>query len=222
MIMLSRVALLVVAVGLGVGVSACTVSNPLYVARDDAGHPLVDLGHAGGDGGTTDPVDLGGADLTTPPDPGCTKGERSCDGLGSTVCRNGTFVADRTCPDGSSCHEGYCAQPTDPADITCSDPNGGQSDTVCFLATNATALTCQPYVGSGSVEWYCTPAVSTDGAGTPCMDGKTCRSGFCGSNGTCFRACNSDQECPKQASNCTEVGIAVEGQSITAYSCLHN
>jgi hypothetical protein len=218
MSMLSRAALLVMAVG----VSACTVSNPLYVARDDAGHPLVDMRHAGGDAGNLDPIDLGGADLATPPDPGCSKGQRSCDSVGSTVCRNGVFVADRKCPAGSTCHEGYCAPPTAPTDITCSDPNGGQSDNVCFLALNATNITCQPYVDSGSVSWSCTPAVGTAGAGTPCMDGKMCRSGFCGSNGTCFRACNADQDCPNQASNCTEVGIAVEGQSITAYSCLNN
>ncbi|MEO6953970.1 MAG: hypothetical protein ABI321_19365 [Polyangia bacterium] len=211
--MLARAALLLLISGSG----ACTVANPLYTAKGDAGSPVVDSS-------VTSHTDLASADLTAPPAPGCTTGDRACSATGSTVCQSGTFVADRTCPHDSKCADGYCAPPTVATDPTCSGGlEGGESDNVCFFAAGNSSRSCQPFVGSGSVQWVCAPVVGTGGAGAPCTTGAACRSGFCGSNGSCFRACSRDEDCPNQgnASTCVDVGISVEGQSITASSCIH-
>ena len=55
--------------------------------------------------------------------------------------------------------------------------------------------------------------------------GDDCRSGFCGSNGTCFRACLNQADCPimgntGQPYRCENVDVTVEGIKVQEKSCI--
>ncbi len=210
----------VLVVGLFGLLGACTVANPLYVGRDAGGVVITDGSVVVGS------PDMSGVDLAKPPDPGCTTGERSCSASDSLVCQSGSFVSDRTCPKASAiaaasvCADGYCAPPA--GAVSC-EAEGGQTEAACFGIGGMGTLSCQPFASTGSVKWFCATTVGMGGSGSPCNVGSVCRSGFCGSNGTCFRACISDNDCPQMgnANTCTDVGISLEGQTITAGSCIH-
>lgn len=201
---------------------SCTAPNPLFVAEDGFG------GGGGVDGGL---VDLANVDLTTRPSPDmagvCRPEDRAClatDTI-SAACVGGQLVIDRRCPADSSCRGGYCTPPpedTPPAGSPCGI--GGPQDSQCWSSSYA----CQPFVTSPaqrSVGWVCARAVGQGLPGAPCTSGGQCRSGFCGSNGTCFHACQSVFDCPNQNGpgtrlKCSAVQIVVEGVPITAKSCI--
>jgi hypothetical protein len=201
-------------------VAACTTDNPLYSPS------------AGMDLASSTPRDLSSAspaaDLAMPPT-GCTEGKRGCtaDKTRSVVCQMGTFVADRKCPTGSVCAEGYCGLPPPGANNSgqsCADPTGGQSAVFCFSGASMPLPDCEPFVQSGAAVWECAPPVGQGSAGTVCAAeaGNLCRSGFCGSNGTCFRACELATDCPTVGGPwaCSAVKIIVEGLAVTANSCI--
>jgi hypothetical protein len=82
---------------------------------------------------------------------------------------------------------------------------------------------CQPFVkNGGDVTWACAPPIGNGIVGQKCSHGADCRSGFCGSNGTCFRACAFVTDCPNSGGPyaCTPVQITVEGVPVTANSCI--
>ncbi|HEY7957215.1 MAG TPA: hypothetical protein VII38_18040 [Polyangia bacterium] len=205
--------------------SACTAANPLYLGPGGQGKPdgatAHDLGATSNDLGTTHHPDLA---------PICTDGERMCAGAISTVCKSGKVETDRHCPTDGTCAAGYC-QP--PAAMVGSvegqecDPNGSPFDGFCLQSS--TSLTCQPFItdaSNQSLVWVCADAVGPGGIGTSCTHGSECRSGFCGSNGTCFRACDPSPSlgCPQQTNGnpprCEQVDIDVEGVPLTEYGCV--
>jgi hypothetical protein len=218
--------------------AACTVSNPLYNGSGGAGGAGgggSDLGGHGGHGGAGGSGGTGGAG-GSPQDmsivPACTDGARRCGANDSEVCVGGVFQPDRLCPSASMCATtgqaaGYCAPP--PMSNTgvgngC-DFGFGPQENLCF-STTADTNSCQPFVDdpvAGTVTWVCDKPVGTGVPGAACTAGAQCRSGFCGSNGTCFRACQNDNDCPRTAGvtfQCMDVQITVEGVTVTASSCV--
>ncbi len=215
----------VVAVAL---ISGCTVDNPNYVGRGDAG--VLPDGAANLDGASAD-LTSGKQDLSSGGQ--CVEGERRCGngGADSEICINAAYTVDRTCPSGSLCQQGYC-QPPQPE-------GGGQLGTDCAMPTFVGSgpqenqclqnlsdkLSCMPFFdpSAGGIVWRCDREIGMGVPGTPCTMGSQCRSGFCGSNGTCFRACQGDQDCPVENNGqtfCRQVSIVVEGQQVTAGSCI--
>lgn len=189
----------------------CTAANPNYVAVDGAS-----------DGSVRDAA----ADLAPA---SCSGDERSC--LGATtsaVCQNGAFSPDRSCPSASSCARTYCAPPAQqlPTQVgqRC-DANGGAQDLQC-RAQPTPALVCQPFVDPDQhkLAFYCDAPVGAGGAGVTCTLGSQCKSGFCGANGTCFTACQTDFECPATSTTflfkCASVDVTVEGLRQSQKSCI--
>jgi hypothetical protein len=200
-------------------------------------------GGAGGSGG----VGGGNSDMSMPvvhdmamhePDlahPGeCGPGERQCTNTpspSSESCQSNMFVLDRRCPfaslafNGATCNGGYCRPPTGQTMLPCGTAGGDGDDFICAQQGNGTrALSCQPFVSNpakGTVEWFCAVAVTNarGSAGDPCTSGAECRTGFCGSNGTCFVACTNDNECPGPI-GCGNVKITVEGVTVSTQSCV--
>jgi hypothetical protein len=195
-------------------VVACTVDNPLYTPSVSSANP-----------------DLLGVvtDLASTSDlakPGCVDGKRACTGMKteSVLCENGTFVADRTCPSGSSCGDGYCGVPSAGSNntgLSCDGPSGPNA-TLCFNGASMPLPDCQPFVQAGAIVWACAAPVGNGIVGTMCTQGSKCRSGFCGSNGTCFRACGVGSDCPTSVGKwvCSPVKITVEGVDTTVHGCV--
>jgi hypothetical protein len=164
-------------------------------------------------------------------------GERRCimTPVASEDCSGGQWSIDRVCPWAShlksdaDCQHDYCAPPTSNVTYTCDD-HGGALEDACSGGGNAGPdFSCQPFITNAAnktVEWWCAvAAVQGPGvAGSPCTTGADCHSGFCASNGTCFWACQSAQDCPPSKTGhtptpCTKVTIHVEGVDIAALSC---
>ncbi len=228
------------------GCAACTVENPNYLGPGDGGlvfgHGSTDLalgpgggadlasstgagGHDGGGG-------HGGAPDLAPPLPLCTSGARQCSSppaVAAQVCTAGGW-SDRACPAGSLsgggavCMNGYCQPPT--SDGTTSCDTGGPLEQICSQNGNGPAqFSCQPFLTGAPgrpVEWWCAMAIGAGagGAGASCSTGSDCHSGFCGSNGTCFWACQEDGDCPVWGMHCSAVTLDVEGTSVSATSCM--
>ena len=208
--------------------SSCTVSNPLYAGNGtnndlgihtDGGNSLADLAHLGPS-----------PDLALPP--ACVASERSCTHgtvESSMACVAGQVQTDRACLS-STCADGYCVAPDQPAGSQLGADcafNGDPNDANCQFSGGM--LACQPFVTDpqqGGVDWFCAPAVGQGNSGASCTKSADCRSGFCGSNGTCFRACGSDFDCPVSTStgqryHCSKVSITVEGVRLTDFrSCV--
>lgn len=210
-----------------VAISACTTENPLYRPEADRG----DAGTSPGADLTRPPV---GADLATAIDLAVAVNacngpmDRDCGPMGSLACTAGALTADRDCPEHSTCTDGYCAAPP-PSGLgavvgrSCSF-NNKPGDGLCASLSNEAS--CQPFLHpvnpGGAVKWTCDVAVGAGSRGTPCTQGTTCRSGFCGSNGTCFVGCDNDVDCfsatpPKF--RCKGVSITVEGRTLATKSC---
>lgn len=196
-------------------VAGCTAHNPDYMPG--AG--------GGGDLAGTPPADLAGAvvDLAGPMG-ACSSGQRTCAGtVASDRCEGGMFVVDRVCPMGSACMSNYCAPPPPvPASQVgqrCDQIGGGPQQLACMAAPG---LSCQPFVvaGTDTLRWYCDTAVGAGVAGTHCTKGSDCRSGFCGSNGTCFEACQQASTTTFCTLSCQTVDIVVEGVKTSVKSCI--
>ncbi len=199
---------------LGAAAAGCTAHNPDYT------------GGSGGDlAGTSDlatvTLDLAG------PLGVCAGAERQCSGtVASDRCEGGMFVVDRSCPMSSSCTNGYCAAPTamfgTQIGARC-DANGGAQQLQC-MASPTLMLSCQPFVDQGtmSLRWFCDTQVGQGRAGAPCTKGAQCKSGVCAAAaGTCFDACQRDQDCQLGggALTCKSLEITVEGITVTAKGC---
>ncbi len=190
----------------------CTAANPHFVASDGSV--------------------VGGPDASADLAPtGCSGDERSCLGLtASAFCENGAFTPDRTCPSASSCARTYCAPPAQqlPTQVgqRC-DANGGAQQLQCSASPTA-MLVCQPFVDPDQhkLAFYCDAPVGAGGAGVACTLGSACKTGFCGANGTCFSACQTDFDCPPTATvltfHCQTVDLTVEGVRQSQKSCVPN
>ncbi len=204
--------------------SACTAANPFYV-----GPTIVGSDGSGLSDGGTGAHDLAGhpSDLASV----CTDGQRQClANTGSGECANGQYMLDRKCPMSSMCMKGYCDPPPSdaatPAGHPC-DAGGTAQENQCFSAVTDT-LSCEPFITDPSnkmVAWFCAHSVGQGLPGAACTDGSTCRTGFCGSNGTCFRACGAGAPCPVPPNGtvpyrCAGVKILVEGVEVQATSCI--
>jgi hypothetical protein len=196
---------------------ACTAHNSFYVPDGDEGAPT-DLGRRDG----APPLDLSGPHDLAIGGP-CVIGQRSCAGSFSEYCPNGMFAADRACPTGSMCAVGHCQPPlgAHPCDAV-----PGPQENQCVAVSDT--LSCQPFVvkpNTATIGWSCTKAVGAGLPGVACTSGAQCRSGFCGSNGTCFRACANSADCPQATMgkpfSCSTVNIIVEGIPIKAGSCIN-
>jgi hypothetical protein len=211
--------------------SACTVLNPSYDPSSGGG-----LGSGGGvdsgvlsDGSVVIARDLTPTGPVADLAPVCSGSQRQCLATsGSASCMGGNYVLDRKCPMGSMCASGYCQAPglgIPPAGVTC-DFGQGPAENNCFSATGGdNGLSCQPFISNltGDFTWVCTPKVGAGLPGDACQDGSQCRSGFCGSNGTCFRTCHTDQDCPQSQTKhltCASVDLVVEGKPLQADSCI--
>lgn len=211
----------------------CTKSNPDFreTIKLDASTNPVDMSVS--DANVVIPVDLTNApDLRpAPPDfavPACVEGARFCNDNKIIACEQGDFVLDRQCPSGSACVDASCQPPplnpaTGLAGSNCAGDNG-PSENFC-LAVMGLNLSCQPFLSGGDVIWRCATAI---GSGVPATDcnsdqGAKCRTGFCGDNGTCFRTCVDDNQCPNfgnQQTTCESAKILVEGKTVSAKSCV--
>ena len=208
---------------------SCTTENPLYVPESI------------GDSGRVFDLSTGkNADLSGPtkdfgaPAMMCMNGERLCTATASARCEQGAIVVDRSCPIHSQCMGGYCqAPPASQNNVgkSCSPSPGNQSEAVCLIGVSGNlsdAPSCQPFVTSSmadaKVNWVCAPRIGAGLSGMPCISGGVCRSGFCGDNGTCFRACVSIADCPTSGGpgnwKCEPVNIDVEGVIVSAPSCI--
>jgi hypothetical protein len=224
---------------------ACTRAN-LGFENGAGGRGVGGVGSGGGTGGGGGgPWDLADAiadlstpsmrDLTLPPDvapPLCLAGERRCvtAPVASEACSDGQWSSDRLCPFGArqqmnaGCDHGYCAPPT-PNGTRCD--NGGARENDCVGPGNlGPPFSCQPFITNATkheVEWWCAIAVmrGTTPAGSPCTSGAECRTGICDGNGTCFRACQSTNDCRGLRNRlvCKPVTIDVEGQALSTMSC---
>jgi hypothetical protein len=200
--------------------AACTAPNPNFAGGS-------------GDGGASDgSVDGSSADGLSPVDMTavCMPKQRTCLAqTGSALCEAGQFKLDRKCPNLSTCTTGYCQPPpvssTSLVGASC-DPAGAPQENVCF-STTGDVLSCEPFVDPNTkkIGWFCDKAVGMGLPGTTCATGDDCRSGFCGSNGTCFRSCLDQTDCPLmgntgQPYRCATVAIVVEGEQVSAKSCI--
>jgi hypothetical protein len=206
--------------------SGCTANNPNYVGDVDGGFGS-DFGGIRFDGGKHDgpgSPDLAGS--------ACTDGQRRCATGASEICLSSMFQVDRMCPSMSMCHEGYCqpppTSPTSQIGASCENmfSGSGPQENQCLLNLQD-KLSCMPFFDptAGGIVWRCDHEIGMGLPGTPCTMGAQCRSGFCGSNLTCFRACQSDQDCPQtqtQSTRCMTVSIVVEGMQVSAQSCIPN
>jgi hypothetical protein len=115
---------------------------------------------------------------------GCTPGTRVCiDTQHSGSCDgSGHEVIDRDCPPGSTCGAGYCQPP--PGAMPCTDDDQCSGSDVC-----------DPYVGGGSFEGFCTGRDGAADTYSQCTGGDQCRTGVC-TDGQCFTACTSQSDCP--------------------------
>lgn len=214
-------ALLVVSAGaLLIGV-ACTRNNleynPFGSTLDGGGGGNVDFGGRS--------VDLGGGgggrDLAS----GCAIDTRVCQGSSSVACLNGALTVDRTCPSASMCVDGYCEAPPQGMFTTEGRPcdfNGAPTESACVQG-GSSEFSCQPFVADPvdqTIDWVCARAIGMKGRGDACTKGSECRSGFCGDNGTCFRACAGDRDCQSTMQKCADVKIVVEGIEVQAKSCI--
>jgi hypothetical protein len=208
----------------------CTMPNPDYVEPGVGGG-----GSGSGGGGVGGMIDAGTADLamkdgaapSSSPDlsspPECQSGDRSCANGSSVACVGGKKVPDRICPSGpngpGSCQAGYCELPTDAPQC---DFGNGPSEDYCYQQVSPNS-TCVPFItGQAGVTWACGGVVGTKASGDACTNGAQCRSGLCGSNGTCFRPCTGVQDCPQHspALSCKPIMLVVEGVPVTAHSCV--
>jgi hypothetical protein len=208
-------------VALVVALASCTSPNPNYVG------PTLGDGGGGFDMSVTDGPP-GGGDLSAV----CMAGMRGC--LSSTVsasCEAGQFKLDRKCPNQSMCAMGYCSEPPQSVGSivgTPCDQGGGPQENACFSTGGTTdALSCEPFVNPSSkaIDWICNKAVGAGLPGTMCTTGDDCRSGFCGSNHTCFRSCLDQTDCPFNNATgmqfqCGNVDIVVEGIKLSVKSCI--
>lgn len=202
--------------------SACTVRNLAFLEDAGGGGDLGDGGGPAGDMAGLQPHDLSMG--------GCVDGTRRCAPAGgpaaSQVCKGGTFVNDRVCAD-SKCADGLCQPPAagtgtlgDPCDVD-QGFGPGPSETICTQGGSTNS--CEPFLTStGEVAWVCGRQVGMGFPGTKCTQGSECRSGFCGTNGYCYRACKGQLDCPQGGPTvflCVPVDITVEGKKVTANSC---
>ena len=199
---------------------ACTVDNPLYTPERDGGSGLIDFANRPPTDSAVTSVDLSTTTMT-----GCDSAQaRGCSATGSVTCNGTSAEPDRTCPQGSMCASGYCEPPPLTATVPGRSCQVGDAASESFCVTQqSTTSSCQPFVtGADAVTWRCVHAVGAGFSTTPCTTGDECRSGFCGSNGTCFRACAGDNDCPSGPGKriCSEVEIIVEGQMVSAKSCI--
>jgi hypothetical protein len=208
---------------------SCTADNPLYSPERTG-----DLGSLpSGDLAGQKPGDLAGvpdkADLAQP-NMSCTGDERGCLAGASARCEAGMLKQDRQCPMSSQCQSGYCQPPAPSSNNVgkaCSSM-GIASEALCVNGISGggtTAPSCQPFfvAGTSDPKWVCAAPIGAGLPGIACTQGSQCRSGFCGSNGTCFRACFSVGDCPTSGNvnwKCVAVNIAVEGRSVSAQSCV--
>lgn len=210
--------------------SACTSANPDY-------HRAIvfDMGAAGDaaarDFGIAAAGDLAGADLKSPgPDFAqpveCSGAQRRCKDKEAQGCVAGKYTTDRICT--VSCVDGSCTAPTDSSvgglqGSDCANDANQPRENDCLLSTQLN-LSCEPFLVDNDLAWRCANAVGSGVPATPCTTGDVCRSGFCGSNGTCFRACIENNDCPQFVNNleieCRQVSILVEGHKISAKSCV--
>lgn len=202
--------------------AGCTAANPSYVPPDASTTIAFDFAVPPGHDFAMPPPP---PDFSTPPE--CVGAQRSCtqDTLASERCVNNMFVPDRSCPMDSVCQMGYCQVPPQSGDpvegMSCNSENG------CDLASFGES--CQPFVidpqQPALVEFHCAPQVGDGASGNACMDGSTCRSGFCiAATSTCFRACSGDGDCPFRngvQTMCRPVLITVEGVELKAASCVN-
>lgn len=221
--------LFVFAIGAAAG---CTKANPDFrdTIKLDASTTVVDMSVR--DGAVVAPDLTSTADLRpVPPDfavPACVEGARFCNDNKIIACEKGDFVLDRQCPSGSSCVDASCQPPplnpaTGLAGSNCKGDNG-PSENFC-LAVTGLNLSCQPFLSGGDVLWRCATAVGAGVPATQCDpdEGAKCRTGFCGDNGTCFRTCVDDNQCPNfgnQQTTCKSTNILVEGKTVSAKSCV--
>ena len=202
--------------------AGCTAHNPDYTGGGGGG------GGVGADlAGVT--LDLAGVvlDLSGPMGT-CSGDQRKCAGAtASDRCEGGMFVVDRECPAASSCTNNYCAPPTamfgTQIGARC-DAQGGAQQIQCSAAPPPAMVSCQPFVdpSTKNIRWFCDTAVGSGRAGTHCTSGAECRSGVCAAAGTCFDACQRDQDCFSTANpglTCKSFDITVEGVTITAKGC---
>jgi hypothetical protein len=226
-----------------VACAGCTRDNPDFIGGDSAEMGIQFLGQdmARDNHPTTDDMAAGfardlGASFGAPDlahGTQCTAGQRRCVSSPSTaseLCDNGNYAIDRKCPYGSSaksgadCQSDYCAPPT--TDGTTSCDTGGPLEQICSgPANSAPDFTCQPFITnaqSHGVEWWCAIAAVAGGgvAGSACQSGADCRTGYCGSNGTCYWACQVSGDCPTFGMQCSAVTINVEGLALSAPSCV--
>jgi hypothetical protein len=193
-------------------------------------------GGTGGSGGV-EPADMAMAHGDMAHTGQCGPGERSCTTIPqvtSESCENNQYVADRKCPfasvtpiGGAACSGGYCKAPTGQGITSCAS-NGGGRDLTCTQNGGggaANVRSCQPFVtdaAKSTVEWVCAVASTTarGGAGDKCTNGPNdCHTGLCGANGTCFVACQSDNDCPGQI-GCGSTKLTFEGVTISTKSCI--
>jgi hypothetical protein len=202
--------------------AACTANNPFF------------SGGGGGDGGSNNDSGIpgdgsmpgkdmrpGGTDMTQ----GCMPGARECvastQASASVICEGGSFKADRVCPGGSDCAQGYCEPPM---------PDGSGLGEFCSTENDCSQisleLSCEPFVDPNTkeVHWFCGHRVGAGGSGAPCTGGDVCRTGFCGVTGSCIRTCVSDFDCPQTAPaghvfRCLDDTFNVEGVTLTVSTC---
>jgi hypothetical protein len=160
---------------------------------------------------------------------GCTDGQRRCSGNLTQVCSMGQYVNDRACPMDSKCADGRCTAPPSgtgstgkPCDQDIGGIGPGPSENQCTQGGSQNS--CQPFLTtSNEVAWICGRPVGMGFPGTKCTSGSQCRSGFCGDNGYCFRACKGDFDCPQGGGvpfQCVDTNIVVDGKKVTAGSCI--
>jgi hypothetical protein len=137
-------------------------------------------------------------------DAGCTAGKRQCSGQVAQVCVPAnsatSYVADRTCPTGSTCQSGLCV--------------GGQSCTT----TCENDKVCSVLVAAGgtSLGNYCITRVGTrTGA---CGKDADCASGVCLKQGICYRACRKRADCVLL--DCGELTLTINGVQGKIQGCV--
>jgi hypothetical protein len=203
--------------------AACTTENPHYTGASDFGPG----GDAAIGGDLASPIKPGSSDMAIPVT--CVDGQRGCNMSGALGCVGGVFVEDRICPASSVCTAGHCPAPTGGPTTVGKDcaPTGHPTESLCVAGLSgslAAVPSCQPFLGPMFLTptWVCAPRIGMGLPGQACTSGAMCRSGFCGGNGTCFRACISAADCPTQGGpwKCEAVKIVVEGVQVQAPSCI--
>jgi hypothetical protein len=202
-------------------IAACTSENPHYTGALDL-NALGDGAVGEGDLASTKKGDMAGSAT-------CVDGQRSCTATGSLGCAGGVYVEDRICPAGSMCSGGHCPAPTGGGPNVGKDcaPAGHPTESICVAGITsgiATVPSCQPFFTPSSTApmWICAPRIGVGLPGQACTSGAMCRSGFCGDNGSCYRACITQADCPSTGGpwKCEAVKIIVEGALVQAPSCV--